>query len=64
MRIFLFISGVGYLLNTKGVFFYSESDRSFLMFTFFAELISMLWLLIMKWKIRKVTKLNAVNTPV
>jgi len=55
MSIFLIVSGLGYLSDTIGFFFFPEVDRSFLMITFFGELIFMLWLLIKGWKIQEVS---------
>jgi len=55
MSIFLIVSGLGYLIDTIGVFFFPGVDLGFLMITFFGELIFMLWLLIKGWRIREVS---------
>ncbi len=44
--VLLFIAGFGYLFHTLGTFFAPDYDLDFLFFTFFGELILMLWLLI------------------
>ena len=40
-----FIAGLGYLIENLKYFFYPSIDTGFLWFTFFAELIMMVWLL-------------------
>ncbi|WP_411028901.1 DUF4386 domain-containing protein [Spongiimicrobium sp. 3-5] len=44
--ILLLIAGFGYLTHTLGTFFIPDWDLDFLFFTFFGELIFMVWLLV------------------
>ncbi|SNZ00364.1 DUF4386 domain-containing protein [Flagellimonas pacifica] len=44
--ILLLIAGLGYVIHTLGAFFSPTTDLSFLFFTFFGELVFMVWLLV------------------
>ena len=46
MGVFLIIAGLGYLINSLQPYFFPGIDTSFLMITFFGELVFMVWLLI------------------
>ncbi len=49
----LIITGLGYLITTLGPFFFPNVDLHVARYTFFGELIFMLWLLVRGWKIRE-----------
>ena len=53
MGILLIITGAGYIIDDLKYFFYPNLDTGFLWFTYFGELIFMLWLLIKGWRIRE-----------
>lgn len=44
--VLLLLAGAGYLTHTMGTFFAPEVNLDFLFFTFFGELIFMVWLLV------------------
>ncbi|MEP0265489.1 DUF4386 domain-containing protein [Dokdonia sp.] len=44
--ILLIIAGLGYLVHTLGAFLFPEINLDFLFFTFFGELVFMVWLLV------------------
>ena len=46
------IAGLGYLINSLQPYFFPNLDTSFLMITFFGELVFMVWLLIKGWKVK------------
>jgi hypothetical protein len=48
---FLILAGAGYLAEDLKFFFYPGFDTGFLWFTFFGELIFMIWLLVKGWKV-------------
>lgn len=52
--ILLIIAGLGYLINTFCLFLFPNLDSSFLLITFFGEMIFMLWLLIKGTRIKKI----------
>ena len=52
---FLFIAGLGYIIDDLRFFFYPKFDTGFLWLTFFGELIFMLWLFIKGTRINKWT---------
>jgi Domain of unknown function (DUF4386) len=52
--ILLIIAGLGYLINTFCLFLFPNLDTSFLLITFFGEMIFMLWLLIKGTRIKKI----------
>lgn len=49
----LIITGLGYLITTLGPFFFPNVDLHVARYTFFGELIFMLWLLVRGWKIQE-----------
>ena len=49
MSLFLFIAGGGYLITTLFTYLIPDVELGFLFFTYFGEIIFMLWLLIMGW---------------
>lgn len=49
----LVINGCGWILNSLQPYLYPSVNTDFLFITFFGELIFMLWLLIMGWRIRQ-----------
>ncbi len=53
--ILLFIAGVGYLIHTLGTFFFPTYNLDFLFFTFFGELVFMVWLLVKGRKVHLIT---------
>ncbi len=53
LGILLAISGLGYLLYYASPYLYPGADPSFIMVTFFAEPIFMVWLLARGWKIEQ-----------
>ncbi|MEX0313787.1 MAG: DUF4386 family protein, partial [Allomuricauda sp.] len=44
--VLLLVAGFGYILHTLGAFFFPTVNLDFLFFTFFGELVFMVWLLI------------------
>lgn len=50
--ILLVIDGLGWMINDLGPYLYPSANLDFLFITFFGELIFMLWLLIMGWRIK------------
>jgi len=52
----LIIAGLGYLLNNLGEYLMPDVDLSFLMITFFGELVFMGWLLIKGWSLPSHTR--------
>jgi hypothetical protein len=52
LGIILMITGLGYLLTTIRPYFFPNINVDFAQFTFYGELIFMLWLLIRGWKIK------------
>ena len=52
--ILLIIAGLGYLTNTFCLFLFPNLDSSFLLITFFGEMIFMFWLLIKGTRIKKI----------
>ncbi|MCL5130535.1 DUF4386 domain-containing protein [Algibacter sp. L4_22] len=50
--ILLLVAGLGYVINTLGVFLFPNVNTEFLMITFFGELVFMLWLLFKGSRIR------------
>lgn len=56
MGVLLMVSGLGYILDTIGIFFFPGINRDLLMITFFGELIFMLWLLIKGWRVNELYK--------
>ena len=58
MAVFLFLSGIGYLLDTLGFFFFPGVDLSLLMITFLGELVFMVWLLVKGWRVQEVAELD------
>ncbi len=47
----VFIAGLGYFFNSLQPYFFPNMDTTFLMITFFGELVLMFWLLIKGWRI-------------
>lgn len=58
MAILLAISGLGYMLDAIGFFYFPSIDRSLIMYTFLGEVFFILWLLIKGWRIREVKELT------
>jgi hypothetical protein len=56
MGVFLIISGLGYLMSTLGPFLFPNSNLDFVGYTFYGELIFMLWLLIKGSRLRESNK--------
>ena len=54
MGVLLMIAGLGYFINSLQPYFFPEVDTSFLMITFFGELVFMVWLLVKGWKVQPV----------
>ncbi|WP_435623582.1 DUF4386 domain-containing protein [Flagellimonas sp.] len=50
--ILLIIAGAGYLIDTLRSFFFPSVEMSYLMITFFGELLFMFWLLIKGWRVK------------
>lgn len=50
--ILLLVAGLGYVINSLGVFLFPSLNTDFLMFTFFGELVFMFWLLFKGSRIR------------
>ena len=53
MGVLLIISGLGYMMTTLKPFLFPNFNLDFAQYTFYGELIFMLWLLIMGWRIKK-----------
>jgi hypothetical protein len=53
--ILLVVAGFGYLTHTLGTFFFPEFNVDFLFFTFFGELVFMVWLLVKGRKVNLIT---------
>ena len=51
--VFLVVAGLGYLIDDLKYFFYPNFDTGFLWFTFFGELIFMVWLLVKGVNVQK-----------
>ncbi|MDF9798691.1 hypothetical protein OKW21_003954 [Catalinimonas alkaloidigena] len=58
--ILLLLAGLGYFLDTLRAFFLPDLNTSYLMFTFFGELVFMVWLLVKGVKVKEKTE---VSTP-
>ena len=50
--ILLLIAGLGYIFSSLGPYFYPDLDTSFLMITYFGELVFMIWLLVKGWRLK------------
>jgi len=55
LGILLIITGLGYLLTTIKPYLFSNVNIDFARYTFYGELVFMLWLLIKGWSIKEVT---------
>ena len=55
LGILLIITGLGYLLTTIKPYLFSNVNIDFARYTFYRELVFMLWLLIKGWSIKEVT---------
>jgi hypothetical protein len=53
LGILLVIDGLAWVINSLGPYLYPGANLDFLMVAFFGELVFMLWLLIMGWRIRE-----------
>lgn len=54
MGLFLLITGLGYIIDDLKYFFYPDTETGFLWFTYFGELIFMLWLLFKGSRIQEI----------
>lgn len=52
MGVLLMIAGLGYFINSLQPYFFPEVNTSFLMVTFFGELVFMVWLLVKGWQVK------------
>jgi hypothetical protein len=50
--VLLIVSGMGYLITTLKPFLFANLNTDFVLYTFYGELIFMLWLLIKGWRIQ------------
>jgi hypothetical protein len=53
VAVFVAISGMGYLLTSIKPYFFPHINLDFAMYTFFGEIVFMIWLLIRGWKLPK-----------
>jgi hypothetical protein len=53
LGVLLIIAGLGYLINSLKPFLFPNINVDFAKFTFYGELIFMLWLLIKGWRIKE-----------
>jgi hypothetical protein len=55
LGVILIINGLGWVINSVQPYLYPDAHLDFIFFTFFGEIVFMLWLLIKGWKIREPT---------
>jgi hypothetical protein len=53
LGVLLVIDGLGWMVHSVQPYLYPDANLDFLFVTFFGEVIFMLWLLIMGWRIRE-----------
>jgi len=58
LGVLILINGLGWIVNSLQPYLYPDAHLDFVFFTFFGELVFMLWLLIMGWRLP-----NAVESP-
>ena len=55
LGVILIINGFGWVINSLQPYLYPDAHLDFIFYTFFGEIVFMLWLLVRGWKIREPT---------
>jgi Domain of unknown function (DUF4386) len=61
LGILLIVDGLGWIVHSLQPYLYPDAPLDFVFFTFFGELIFMLWLLIFGWRLRDTTGLEPAS---